>query len=166
MQRDSSVPAAETALAPAGDASAQSPQPAPTPPWSGLAPHRLKRVLACIEARLAERIHVTDLAREANMSPFHFSRMFKRATGRSPHQYVTLQRVERARQLLAATSMPIAEVARSVGFRTQAHFTGVFAQHAGTTPRAFRIMHARATGPARQAGGEAHAGRGEQDGTD
>ena len=166
MQPDSSVPAAETALAP-GDATAQAPQPAdPSVPWSGLAPHRLKRVLACIEARLAERIHVTDLAREANMSPFHFSRMFKRATGHSPHQYVTLQRVERARQLLAATSMPIAEIARSVGFRTQAHFTGVFAQHAGTTPRAFRIMHVRFTGPARQASSEVHAGHAEQDDAD
>ena len=133
---------------------------------SSISPHQLRRVLTCIESRISEPLRIRHLAQEAEMSPFHFSRMFKRATGRSPHQYVTLQRVERARQLLAATSMPIAEVARSVGFRTQAHFTGVFAQHAGTTPRAFRIMHARATGPARQAGGEAHAGRGEQDGTD
>ena len=148
MQRDPSVPAAEAALTPASDASAQQPQ--PQPPllanralWSGLAPHRLKRVHACIEARLVERIHVADLAREANMSVFHFSRMFKRATGQSPHQYVTLQRVERAKQLLATTTMPIGQIARAVGFKTQAHFTGVFARHAGATPKAFRMTHLR-----------------------
>lgn len=153
MQRDSSVPAAETALTPARDAAAppQPPQPAYRPFWSGLPPHRLKRVLACIETRLVERIHVADLAREANMSVFHFSRMFKRATGHSPHQYVTLQRIDRARQLLVATSMPIAEIARAVGFKTQAHFTGVFAQHAGTTPRAYRLAHPDFTAVASQA---------------
>lgn len=140
MQRDSSVPAVETANNPACDAPAP-PRPARHPLWSGVPPHRLKRVLACIEARLAGRIPVADLAREANMSVFHFSRMFKRSTGHSPHQYVTLQRIERARQMLATTSVPIGEIARAVGFKTQAHFTGVFAQHAGTTPRAFRMTH-------------------------
>lgn len=143
MQRDSSVPAAETAYA-APDASAPPRrQPDHRPTWNGLAPHRLKRVLACIEARLVERIHVADLAGEAHMSVFHFSRMFRRATGHSPHQYVILQRIERAKQFLATTSMPIGEVARAVGFKTQAHFTGVFAQHAGTTPKAFRMTHLR-----------------------
>jgi AraC family transcriptional regulator len=110
-------------------------------PWRGLAPHRLNRVLACIEARLAERIQVCELAREIPMSLFHFARMFKRATGHSPHRYVTLRRMERAKELLAATSMPIAEVARTVGFKTQAHFTGVFSQHVGTTPKAYRLGH-------------------------
>ena len=66
------------------------PEPAPRPGadaaalphrWSGLAPHRLKRVLACIDLRLAEPIHVCELAEEVHMSPFHFTRMFKLATG-------------------------------------------------------------------------------------
>ena len=153
MQRDSSVPAAETANSPACDAPAS--QPARHPLWSGLPPHRLKRVLACVESRLAERIHVADLAREANMSVFHFSRMFKRATGHSPHQYMTRHRIERAKQLLATTSMPIGEIARAVGFKTQAHFTGVFAQHAGTTPRAFRMTHPRYAPAEPRAGAEA-----------
>ena len=143
MQPDSSVPPGATDAAATQDSSARSPEAVSTAPWQGLAPHRLKRVLACIDARLAESIHVHDLAREANMSVFHFSRMFKRATGHSPHQYVTLQRVDRARHLLTATSLPIAEIARQVGFRTQPHFTGVFAQHAGTTPKAYRTAHAR-----------------------
>jgi AraC family transcriptional regulator len=140
MEPDSTVPPAAIDPAAHQASSAQSPQ-AGGARWQGLAPHRLKRVLACIDARLSERIHVGDLAREANMSVFHFSRMFKRATGHSPHQYVTLRRIERARHLLAATSLPIAQIARQVGFRTQPHFTGVFAQHAGSTPKAYRMAH-------------------------
>lgn len=113
--------------------------------WAGLAPHRLKRVLGCIEARLAEPIQVAELAREAHMSPFHFTRMFKLATGHAPHQYLTLRRMERARELLATTDMPIAAITAAVGYQTQAHFTGVFARHAGATPKVYRVRHRRPT---------------------
>jgi AraC family transcriptional regulator len=112
---------------------------AATQRWQGLAPHRLKRVLSCIEMRLSEPIQVCELAEEVHMSPFHFTRMFKLATGHSPHKYITLQRVERAKQLLAGSDMPIAAIAASVGYQTQAHFTGVFSRHAGTTPKVYRV---------------------------
>jgi len=107
--------------------------------WTGLAPHRLKRVLSCIELRLAEPIQVCELAREVHMSPFHFTRMFKLATGHSPHKYLTLQRIERAKELLATSDMPIAAIAAAVGYQTQAHFTGVFSRHAGATPKVYRV---------------------------
>ena len=119
--------------------SAASPAPASGQHGSGLAPHRLKRVLACIDLRLAEPIQVCELADEVHMSPFHFTRMFKLATGHSPHKYITLQRVERAKELLATSDMPIAAIATAVGYQTQAHFTGVFSRHAGTTPKVFRV---------------------------
>jgi transcriptional regulator GlxA family with amidase domain len=112
--------------------------------WSGLAPHRLKRVLACIEMRLAEPIQVCELADEVHMSPFHFTRMFKLATGHSPHKYITLQRVERAKELLATSELPIAAIAAAVGYQTQAHFTGVFSRHAGTTPKVYRVSQRKA----------------------
>ncbi|HZZ93711.1 MAG TPA: AraC family transcriptional regulator [Usitatibacter sp.] len=116
--------------------------------WSGLAPHRLKRVLACIEMRLAEPIQVCELADEVHMSPFHFTRMFKLATGHSPHKYITLQRVERAKELLATSELPIAAIAAAVGYQTQAHFTGVFSRHAGTTPKVYRVSRRRAAAAA------------------
>jgi transcriptional regulator GlxA family with amidase domain len=109
------------------------------PSWTGLAPHRLKHVLSCIELRLAERVQVGELAREVHMSPFHFTRMFKLATGHSPHRYLTLQRVELAKQLLVTSQLPIAAIAVAVGYQTQAHFTGVFARHAGATPKVYRV---------------------------
>ena len=107
----------------------------------GLAPHRLQRVLACIETRLAERVQVRELADEIHMSPFHFARMFKLATGHAPHAYITRQRMERAKQLLASTQLPLLEVAARVGYQTQAHFTGVFHRYVGTTPRVYRLQH-------------------------
>ena len=112
--------------------------------WSGLAPHRLKRVLACIDLRLAEPIQVCELADEVHMSPFHFTRMFKLATGHSPHKFITLKRVERAKELLATSDLPIAAIATAVGYQTQAHFTGVFSRHAGTTPKVFRVSQRQA----------------------
>ena len=105
---------------------------------SGLKPDRLARVLERIEHGLHEPLQITHLAEAACLSPFHFARMFKHTTGKSPHAYVTEKRMALARELLANTSLPIAEVSRRAGYRTQAHFTGVFRQHTGVTPRRFR----------------------------
>jgi AraC family transcriptional regulator len=107
----------------------------------GLAPNRLKRVLATIDARLGESIHVGDLAAEVHMSPFHFARMFKHTTGQAPHVYITAQRMERAKALLAQGGLSLAEVAQQLGYQTQAHFTGVFHAHVGLTPRQYRVRH-------------------------
>jgi len=114
--------------------------PEPARPRSGLAPHRLQRVLACVEARLAEPIQVKELADEIHMSPFHFARMFKLSTGHAPHAYITRQRMDRAKSLLATTQLPLQEVASRVGYQTQAHFTGVFHRYVGTTPRVYRLQ--------------------------
>lgn len=114
--------------------------PAPAPVQArGLAPHRLQRVLAAIDARLAEPIQVHELADEIHMSPFHFARMFKLSVGHAPHAYITQQRMERAKDLLAHGDLALAEVATRVGYQTQAHFTGVFHKQVGMTPRVFRL---------------------------
>jgi AraC family transcriptional regulator len=107
----------------------------------GLSANRLKRVLGTIEARLGESILVADLAAEAHMSPFHFARMFKHTTGQAPHVYITAQRMERAKSLLMEGSLSLAEIARRVGYQTQAHFTGVFHANVGLTPRQFRVRN-------------------------
>lgn len=114
-------------------------RPAQSGAYSGLAPHRLQRVLALIEERLGEAIHVRDLADAVHMSPYHFARMFKQSTGQPPHLYITWQRMDRARELLAQTPLPLAEIASRVGYQTQAHFTGVFHARVGITPRAYRV---------------------------
>jgi AraC-like DNA-binding protein len=81
----------------------------------GLAPDRLARALQLIEESHGATLLVADIARHVNMSPFHFARMFKLSTGYSPHSYLTVRRIERAKGMLERTSLPLAEIARAVG---------------------------------------------------
>ena len=107
--------------------------------YIGLAQHKLKRVQSFIAEHFAERLSLAQLAELVHMSPFHFARMFKKATGKPPHAYITAQRIEHAKGLLRDTELPLVEVAGSVGFQTQGHFTGVFRKNCGVTPRIYRL---------------------------
>jgi AraC family transcriptional regulator len=107
--------------------------------YVGLPPHKLTRVKAYIKEHLAEGISVKQVAAAIHMSPYHFSRMFKQATGCSPYLYITMQRVERAKELLRDTKLALVDVAAIVGFQTQGHFTHVFHKFTGVTPRIFRL---------------------------
>jgi AraC family transcriptional regulator len=105
---------------------------------AGLPQHKLKRVQDYVENHLSESIRVEQLAAEVHMSPFHFARMFKKATGQPPHLYVVMRRVERAKALLSGGETELIHLAAQIGFRTQGHFTGVFRRYTGFTPGAFR----------------------------
>jgi AraC family transcriptional regulator len=78
------------------------------------------------------------LAAEAGMSPAHLSRGFKRAMGRSVHQYLLGRRVEWAAALLGGTEHSIVEIALETGFSSQAHLTTAFQHKFRTTPAAYR----------------------------
>lgn len=106
----------------------------------GLPEHKLQRVYALIESHLAEAMHVRTLAQSVNLSPFHFARMFKKSTGRSPHAFITQRRMDFAKQLLADESLSLLEVATRAGYQTQAHFTDVFRKQTGVTPGRYRRM--------------------------
>jgi len=99
---------------------------------------RLKRVLDLIEARLGDDISLDDLAAEACFSAFHFSRLFRDATGMSPHRYVTDRRLQVAKAMLAADGASLAQIAQETGFGSQANFTRVFRKLAGLTPGQYR----------------------------
>ncbi|MGE0424017.1 MAG: helix-turn-helix domain-containing protein [Reyranellaceae bacterium] len=99
---------------------------------------RLKRVLEFVEARLAEDISLDDLAAQACLSPFHFLRLFRDATGLPPHRYVTSRRVKAAQTMLACRHASLVEVALDCGFSSQASFTRVFRQWTGLTPGQYR----------------------------
>ncbi len=78
------------------------------------------------------------LAREAGMSQMSFAQRFSAAYCETPYKFVVRQRVERARQLLAASDLPIAEVALRTGFCSQSHLSDVFRRMVGETPASFR----------------------------
>jgi transcriptional regulator GlxA family with amidase domain len=80
------------------------------------------------------------MAKAADISPFHLTRVFKKALGMSPHQYLTEVRVHSAHALLAAGGErpSLAEVASAVGFSDQSHLTRQFKRILGTTPKRAR----------------------------
>lgn len=96
------------------------------------------RVQDYIRAHLAYPIGLTDLAAIAGTSQTAFSRAFKRSFGTSPYRYLVQERVQQASRLLAATTLPIAEIALASGFSHQEHLTRLFHRETGTTPAAYR----------------------------
>lgn len=113
-----------------------------TEPRGALPAGALRRVTDYIEENLADGLTLERISAVAHMSPYHFSRLFKASTGLSPHRYVVGRRVERARELLSKTSLPLHEVARLAGFTDQSHLARHFRRHLGVTPRRFRTISA------------------------
>ncbi|NNB84424.1 helix-turn-helix transcriptional regulator [Corallococcus exiguus] len=104
----------------------------------GLSAAALHRVRLFIEAHLARRIQVGELARRAGLSVFYFTRAFRQSMGMTPHAYVQQRRVERARGLLSHTTRSLGDIALAVGFSSQSHFTTVFRRVTGLTPAVLR----------------------------
>lgn len=98
----------------------------------------LNSALAFIDDRLSLPLKLEVLAREVGMSRAHFVRQFRGATGESPHRYITLRRVARAKELLQGSSTPLVTIAQETGFNSQSHFTQVFHAITGSTPGDFR----------------------------
>ena len=100
---------------------------------------RLRAVVEYIEEHLDASPTLGHMAAVARLSPYHFARQFKRATGLAPHQYVIAHRVERAKGLLqAGTDLSLALVAAYAGFSDQSQFCQHFRRVVGVTPGQFR----------------------------
>jgi AraC family transcriptional regulator len=99
---------------------------------------RLRAVAEYIEGHLDASPTLGQMAAVAGLSPYHFARQFKGATGLPPHQYVLTRRVEQAKRLLQAGPQSLAEVAAHVGFSDQSQFTRHFKRLVGVTPGQFR----------------------------
>jgi AraC family transcriptional regulator len=107
------------------------------PPGPGLLDARtVDRVAAYVDSALAGPITLDRLAAVATLSPYHFARAFKAATGLPPHEFVTCRRIDRACRLLR--SEPVESAARAVGFGNLSHFRRVFRRHTGVPPSAYR----------------------------
>jgi len=116
-------------------------QVAPVTYKGGLPGNRLKRVLDYIAASLDQNIRLSQLAAIAGMSPHYFSELFKRSTGRPPHDYVLVQRIERAEQHLRDPKRSIIDAGLDVGFQNPSHFARMFRKLVGTTPSNYRATH-------------------------
>jgi AraC family transcriptional regulator len=105
-----------------------------------LDPKRLVRVTEFISASVERDFTVDELASVACMSPAHFSRSFKAATGKAPHEYLSLQRLDLAKRLLASSDRLLVDIAYATGFSSQANFNRAFRKAVGTTPSRFRAQ--------------------------
>ena len=109
-------------------------------PRGGLAPWQLRRAFAFIDANLDADPSISDVAAQCGLSGDYFGRAFKRATGFSPHRWLTKRRVERAKALLDEPDLPLAEIAQICGFVDQSHFTRVFFKSEGGNPGRWRRL--------------------------
>jgi len=104
---------------------------------SGLPGRILRRILDRMRVFDAQ-LDLQSLAQESGYSRVHFVRMFRAATGRSPHNYLLNMRVERARELLSNRAASLIEIALDCGFSSHSHMTRVFRQFLGVTPSEYR----------------------------
>jgi AraC family transcriptional regulator len=108
------------------------------PERGGLCGWQRRRIAEYIEGHLVDDISLATLADVANLSPYHFARLFKHSFGMPPHRYHTHRRIERAKALLANRRLPIAVIASTVGFRSNSAFSAAFIRSAGQTPSFYR----------------------------
>jgi AraC family transcriptional regulator len=109
----------------------------------GLPKHKLRRVIEFIEENLERDLRLAEIAGIAELSPFHFARSFKRATGSTPIQFLTRRRIDLAKRLLVEGELPIVEIGLHAGFKNQSHFTTLFRKITAMTPKAYRNEHLR-----------------------
>jgi AraC family transcriptional regulator len=104
----------------------------------GLGSARLRRIKELVHAKMEDDLSLDEMAQSVGLSTAHFARMFRKSTGRTPHQFVLRQRLERAKAMLRAPDARVLDVAVACGFKTQQHFAQVFRDVWGVSPTEYR----------------------------
>jgi AraC family transcriptional regulator len=104
----------------------------------GLTGRQVRLVTGYIREHLDREITLEELASLIHLSRFHFCTAFRLATGKRPHEWLTIQRIERARTPLESTALRIIDVGLSVGYRTPSAFAWAFRRIVGDTPSNYR----------------------------
>lgn len=107
-------------------------------PTSAFSSYRIHNVLNAIAKNPEAEHSLEELSALAGLTPSHFCRVFKRAVGLSPHQYLLKARLERSQQLLMQSEVSIGVVAEMLGFTSQSHFNRAFRKLFGQAPTAYR----------------------------
>jgi len=104
----------------------------------GLGSARLRRIRELVDVKMEEDLSLNEMAESVGLSTAHFARMFRKSTGKTPHQFVLRQRIERAKAMLRAPDARVLDVAVASGFKTQQHFAQVFRDVCGVSPTDYR----------------------------
>lgn len=105
----------------------------------GLSNMQLKDAMSFLEAHMPSRVELSTLARLAGMSPSHYCRAFKAATGFAPYQWQLNKRIERAKCMLLETNFSLDRIAEATGFADSVHFGRTFRKLTQVTPGAWRL---------------------------
>lgn len=98
---------------------------------------RLEKARQYLQQHYTEDLRVDEVAAQAHLSSFHFTRLFKEAFGMTPNQYQQHLRIEEAKRLLVMTDLQVGEIAERLGYSSPEYFSRSFRARAGTTPRSF-----------------------------
>jgi AraC family transcriptional regulator len=107
-------------------------------PRSCMTPYRLRLIDDLIQARLDDKLTVQELAGALGLSTAYFSRAFKAAIGKAPHDHIVDCRISRARALLQSTKLDLSAIAQASGFASHAHMTATFRDRLGINPTVLR----------------------------
>ncbi|WP_394236774.1 AraC family transcriptional regulator [Niallia oryzisoli] len=100
----------------------------------------IRSAIKYLESNYQDQISLIDLANRANLSPFHFSRVFKKHMNCSPYQYLISYRINNSKKLLHNTNLSVQEIAYASGFNSVPHFIKIFKQHTNVSPKKFRDL--------------------------
>ena len=98
----------------------------------------LERARDLIDAHLDRPLDLEAMARAAHFSRFYFLRAFRKTFHETPHQYLTRKRIEKAKELLANSELPITEICFDVGFESLGSFSALFHKAVGWSPSIYR----------------------------
>ena len=104
----------------------------------GLGPARVRRIRELVYSKMEDELTLHELAESVGLSTAHFSQMFRKSTGETPHQFLLRHRMERAKDMLRVANARVLDVAVACGFKTQQHFARVFRRMCGVSPTEYR----------------------------
>lgn len=112
-------------------------------PTSDFSAFRLHKIMNAVLANPEDEHNLEQMSAVAGITPSHFCRVFKKATGISPHQYVMKARLDRAQQMLVQTDLSLAALSEALGFTSQSHFSRAFRAYSGKSPSDYRQQEQR-----------------------
>jgi len=122
------------------------PTESPDPVPGSFSGHQIVEIRDSIASCLGDELPLEKLSKLVGLGRHHFGRVFRRTFGQTPHRYVRERRLERARDLLLSTGVPVGMIAMTTGFSDQSHLTRCFTRHFGIPPAALRKRSAGAQG--------------------
>lgn len=99
---------------------------------------RLCRARTFIDKHFCQPITLDQISAQACFSRYHFIRLFRQAFNKTPHQYLTQKRIEKAKALLTSSPLTVTDVCFEVGFESLGSFSGLFRKYVGDSPANYR----------------------------